>query len=110
MAKEEQPNYEFALQAFRDLVVAEGSIPSIILTDEEKALKNALIVVFPTTNQILCVWQVNKNILGKVQQTRNDKACKDDEGNKDLVETQKYNDKRKEFMKRWADNIYTKTE
>lgn len=42
-----------------DLVVA--------LTDDEVVFKNAIEAVLPNTKQLLCVWHVNKNVLGKVQ-------------------------------------------
>ncbi|KAJ3453831.1 hypothetical protein MRS44_018463 [Fusarium solani] len=41
--------------------------PSVIITDKEKALKNALNQVFPTTQQQLCVWHINANVRAKIR-------------------------------------------
>ncbi|KAK1246767.1 hypothetical protein MKX08_000569 [Trichoderma sp. CBMAI-0020] len=41
--------------------------PTIIITDKEMALKNALETVFPGTQQQLCVYHVNANVRGKIQ-------------------------------------------
>lgn len=35
------------------------------MTDNDQALVNALTEVFPTTNSMICIWHINKNILSK---------------------------------------------
>jgi hypothetical protein len=41
--------------------------PSVVITDKEKALKNALNQVFPTAQQQLCVWHINANVRAKIR-------------------------------------------
>lgn len=41
--------------------------PSVIITDKEIALKNALLQVFPQTQQQLCVYHINTNINAKIK-------------------------------------------
>lgn len=41
--------------------------PSVIITDKELALKNALLRVFPQTQQQLCVYHINANINAKIK-------------------------------------------
>lgn len=41
--------------------------PSVIITDKEMALKNALLRVFPQTQQQLCVYHINANINAKIK-------------------------------------------
>ena len=44
---EEEPSYLVACRAFRELVMGDARI-EVLLTDDETALKNALIAVYPT--------------------------------------------------------------
>lgn len=41
--------------------------PTVIITDKEKALKNALLRVFPSSQQQLCVWHVNAKIRARIK-------------------------------------------
>lgn len=41
--------------------------PSVVITDKEKALKNALNQVFPAAQQQLCVWHINANVKAKIR-------------------------------------------
>lgn len=41
--------------------------PTVVITDKEMALKNALETVFPGAQQQLCVYHVNANVRGKIQ-------------------------------------------
>ncbi|GKD70891.1 PKS-NRPS hybrid synthetase, partial [Tanacetum coccineum] len=36
--------------------------PSVIITDRELALMNAIEEVFPSTTSLLCIWHINKNV------------------------------------------------
>lgn len=121
MPKEEEEDCIWAVNAFNECVIhsdlldrdEEGNIitdcdedeeglslcppPKVILTDQEKAFKKALAVVYPLPfiKQLLCVWHVNKNVLGKAQRT-----WKDDIRDSDKVAAKK--DKlRKQFIARW---------
>jgi hypothetical protein len=53
-------DYEWALNAWLDCF---SESPSVIVTDHEDALISAASVVFPDTNQVLCIWHLNQNVL-----------------------------------------------
>ncbi|KAL7238264.1 hypothetical protein ACSBR2_004379 [Camellia fascicularis] len=44
-------------------VVDENTVPSVIVTDRESALMNAICIVFPGTTNLLCRWHIGKNVL-----------------------------------------------
>ncbi|KAL7163345.1 hypothetical protein ACSBR2_039443 [Camellia fascicularis] len=60
--KEGEEDYVWALQMFSKILGPIGH-PFAIVSDRELALMNAIQVVFPTTNNLLCVWHIEKNIL-----------------------------------------------
>ncbi|XP_021770208.1 protein FAR1-RELATED SEQUENCE 5-like isoform X3 [Chenopodium quinoa] len=62
--KEEESDYVWALQKFGKILGYDKQ-PSVIVTDRELALMNAIKVVFPNTCNLLCVWHIEKNILAK---------------------------------------------
>jgi hypothetical protein len=66
MAQETDELYHRSLLDFKDLVMGDAHI-EVILTDDEKALKKAATLVFPTVPQLLCLWHVEKNVLTKIQ-------------------------------------------
>src|SRR6266480_2094658 len=49
---EEEPSYLITCRAFRELVMGDARI-KVLLTDDETALKNALIAIYPTVPQLL---------------------------------------------------------
>ena len=61
---EKQPTYEFVLKCL-DNLYRQLNIPSPMTTfvDKDQGLINALEVVFPGVNIILCIWHINKDIL-----------------------------------------------
>jgi len=40
----------------------EKFLPSVIVTDRELALMNAIGIVFPTARHLLCRWHISKNV------------------------------------------------
>ncbi|KAL3526335.1 hypothetical protein ACH5RR_010991 [Cinchona calisaya] len=62
--KKEENDYIWALERFRK-ILGVGSDPSIIVSDRELALMNAIEIVFPSTKNLLCIWHIEKNILMK---------------------------------------------
>ena len=66
LAQETDELYHRALLDFKNLVMGDAYI-EVILTDDEKALKRAATLVFPTVPQLLCLWHVEKNVLTKIQ-------------------------------------------
>ena len=57
---ETMETYKWALRALSEI-----SVPSIIATDRELALINAIPVIFPNAKNILCQWHINKNFVAK---------------------------------------------
>lgn len=54
----------WALKMFSKLIGVDHH-PSVIISDRELALMNAIRVVFPRTPNLLCLWHIEKNILAK---------------------------------------------
>jgi histone-lysine N-methyltransferase SETD2 len=61
---ESEGNYTWALSRLKT-ILEDGWVPSIIVTDRELALMNAIERVFPTTRHMLCRWHINRNVLKK---------------------------------------------
>ncbi|KAL7221792.1 hypothetical protein ACSBR1_023688 [Camellia fascicularis] len=59
---EKEDNYTWALGMLRS-VMDENTLPSVIVTDRELALMNAICTVFPATKNLLCRWHIGKNVL-----------------------------------------------
>ena len=55
LMKEKTDNYTWALNILRS-VMDVHFLPSVIVTDRELALMNAIEIVFPTTTHLLCRW------------------------------------------------------
>ena len=104
--------YNRAINAFKTLVMGDAKI-EVFLTDDN-SLKAALSLYNPDTTQLLCLWQVNKNVEEKVNKTwRINTSNEDNEENKE---------KRKAFLGKYeyrrgtrgkviaAADLYQKTE
>ena len=78
--------------------------PRVFLSDHEDALKSAVSQLLPDVPQLLCVWHINKNVLTKAQREWRDADGKTKE-EKEAIANQ-----RSEFMGRWAQIVYSKTE
>ena len=60
---EKEANYTWALE---QLFISMDKIsPSVMITDNEKALINSISSVFPNTSHHLCTWHISKNIDAK---------------------------------------------
>jgi hypothetical protein len=62
VAEENQEHYEWALNVIKRKLY-NGHHPVTIATDRELALVNAIRSVFPSTNNVLCLWHIQKNLL-----------------------------------------------
>lgn len=102
MPQEKRPDYAFAIEAFKKHVIKDSPAPAVFLTDDEKAFKRAIEDVLPTTKQLICIWHINKNVLGKAQKVWNDKERSDDE-----MKRRKFDNNHKLFMAKWSDLVYT---
>ncbi|XP_028078008.1 uncharacterized protein LOC114279918 [Camellia sinensis] len=61
---EKKDNYTCKLGLLHS-VMDENTLPSVIVTDRELALMNAIVTVFPATTNLLCRWHIGKNVLAK---------------------------------------------
>ncbi|XP_028122576.1 uncharacterized protein LOC114319718 [Camellia sinensis] len=59
---EKEDYYTWALGLLRS-VMDENTLPSVIVTDRELTLMNAICTVFPATTNLLCRWHIGKNVL-----------------------------------------------
>lgn len=57
--------YTRALTAFKHLIGPKGIPTSVVVTDHEVALINALMEVFPSWIRLLCRWRITGNIVAK---------------------------------------------
>ena len=62
MEGEKQENYEWALEKLKGMLVES---PTVIVSDRELALMNAIANVFPDAVNLICLWHINKNIVAK---------------------------------------------
>ena len=66
--KEDQESYNQALERLKDLrSIVTTNEPHVVIIDFEKALKNALKNVWLDTQQQICLWYINKNVVFKVK-------------------------------------------
>ena len=59
---EREDNYVWVLERLKT-IMEDKMLPSVIVTDRELALMNAIRKIFPTTINLLCRWHISKNIL-----------------------------------------------
>jgi len=102
LRNETRQDYQWAVSAF--LFKTRTPQPRVFISDHEDALKSAASRLLPRVPQLLCVWHINKNVQTKAQlEWRNADA-------KTKEEKQAMSDKRSEFMGRWVQIVYSKTE
>ena len=61
---ETQDWYELALKTYLEIVQVPISMIKVIITDRDRALRNALKVVFPGVSHHLCQWHLLENVRG----------------------------------------------
>lgn len=61
LEREDEDSYTWALSVFKKTL--ENREPSVIMSDRELALMNAVKMVFPNTTNLLCIWHIEKNVL-----------------------------------------------
>jgi hypothetical protein len=91
LKSELEEDYIWALTCLKAIFL-DIKYPSVFSTDRELALMNAIVKVFPGSQNLLCIWHIEKNILAK---------CK----NK-FETTEKF----KEFLTHWNAVIYSDSE
>ena len=74
LSSETSANYIWVLECLAQLYqTLEIFSPTLVVTDMEIALINAIQQVFPTANHNLCLWHVNKNVLVNYKSSFNTK-------------------------------------
>lgn len=84
MDHEKEANYNWALSQFREIVWPSGSsweLPHVFVTDNDKALRNAIKVIFPESSTLLCYIHVTRNFVLKF--TKEMSAVTKSDGNKE---------------------------
>lgn len=70
LSGETEQDYLWALDRLKSLYeIGNTRLPSIILTDRDKACMNAVSLCFPTSISLLCRWHANKAVLRHCQST-----------------------------------------
>ena len=73
---EKQDTYETVLECLAEAYRALNlQYPRTILTDKERALINAIKVVFPDTKTISCIWHIEMNLLKKARPLLSDQIA-----------------------------------
>lgn len=73
---EKQDSYEVILRCLAEAYESlEMQHPRTILTDKERALINAINVVFPDTKTISCIWHIDMNLLKKARPLLSDQIA-----------------------------------
>ncbi|KAL9672102.1 hypothetical protein QQ045_028350 [Rhodiola kirilowii] len=63
ISKEDVESYTWLLTCFKNFVVSD---PSVIVTDQDPAMKVAISSVFPTSRHRFCMWHITEKIQSKV--------------------------------------------
>ncbi|GKC53728.1 protein FAR1-related sequence 5 [Tanacetum coccineum] len=61
LKKKDKDHYVWALSVFKK-ILGDSNQPSVIISDRELALMNAIKDEFPTITSLLCVWHIEKNV------------------------------------------------
>ena len=62
MESEQTDSFCWVLEKLKELFVQKDLRPKVILTDRDLALMKAVEIVFPTTQNLLCRFHINKNV------------------------------------------------
>jgi hypothetical protein len=103
LCQETELAYHWAVATFFRLIIP-STLPRVFISDQEIALKSAARILLLSVPQLLCVWHIEKNILIHAQL-----AWRNADGNTPQ-EKEIITQKRDEFMGRWKQLVYVKTE
>lgn len=102
MAQETETQYRKALSDFKELVIGDYNITiEAFITDEEDALKNAILAIYPGVPQLLCFWHVEKRVLEKAKSLWR-------VNNVDEATNKANKEKKQEFMAAWKQVLIAK--
>lgn len=64
MCEEKESDYLWVLGKFRELLEEEDiDLPTVVISDRDKALMNAIESTFPGTDSLICRWHQNKDVI-----------------------------------------------
>jgi histone-lysine N-methyltransferase SETD2 len=109
MAAEGEEDYFWVLSAFKELVWEDLQPPSVIVTDDEKSLIQALNLVFPSVPQLLCTWHIQKNILKHIAKSWKRHRAVGKTSEERETEKQQAEEKKSKFLSAWLHVSYTIT-
>ena len=70
LCSETGDDYLWVLQVLKSLLDQPGyTYPSVVVTDQELALINALQLIFPDSKRLLCEWHVQKNVISNINRS-----------------------------------------
>ncbi|EGU84478.1 hypothetical protein FOXB_05007, partial [Fusarium oxysporum f. sp. conglutinans Fo5176] len=101
LSGEEEADFNWALTRLRSLFEEHGiGLPSVILTDRQLALMNAIssLTCFPEATLLLCIWHINKAVLSNCMPA----FAKGRDHTEGIEEW-------KEFYRLWQEIAYSKT-
>lgn len=106
LAKEDRAHYEWAIRCLKEALGGSDGTRRLrcVVTDHDRALKNALALHFPGTPQVSCGWHINKNVLKKVQKEWGHRV------GASAAEEAAVEATREGFMGAWRAVAYAKTE
>jgi len=95
LSGETEEDYSCALKMLREVMnTREIAFPGVIVTDKDQGLMNATCHVFPQSQNLLCGWHINKNVLSYGQ---------------DLKLYEKNSKEESSFMGQWHELVLSKT-
>lgn len=62
LESEREDNYIWALERLKT-IMQDDMLPTVIVTDRELALMNAIEKIFPSATNLLCRWHISRNVL-----------------------------------------------
>ncbi|GAU50446.1 hypothetical protein TSUD_409530 [Trifolium subterraneum] len=65
IANEKEDNFIWALETCKSLLKSKDTFPKVIVTDRDKSLMNAVLIVFPNSTALVCRYHVAKNVRAK---------------------------------------------
>src|SRR6201999_760366 len=108
LSSEKEEDYSWALQELWGVIQKEDiQYPGVIVTDRELALMNALQMVFPQCQTLLCEWHIAKVVLTYIKQERVFRKRITDVDNTIAIEIERTD--QNSFMSRFASLIGSTT-
>lgn len=102
MPGEDEEEYMWCVEQFKNLVCYDLKPPEAFITDNDKALRNALSRVFEGIPRLLCIWHIQQNVLNRVKKTWRLADYAEDTEDRERVK-----EKHEQCMKDWSKVSYS---